>query len=161
MMADRHDTVRLHLSIALHLGLVGAFLLAACSTEPKSGPEDIKWDRQTCERCQMVISERHFAVEWRGEHDRRLHAFDDLGCALLWRAEQRGGGLGDRPEIWVRDAKGTHWLDGYGVRYEAGHRTPMGYGYAAANEESQAGLSLHEVEEQVHLLEKARRGTGG
>ena len=31
-------------------------LLAACSGEPKTGPVEVKWDRDTCVRCSMALS---------------------------------------------------------------------------------------------------------
>ena len=142
------------------LGLTLLVLWTACSRESPSGPGEIKWDRQTCERCQMVVSERRFAVQLRGEHDHRLHAFDDLGCALLWLDEQSSAGLGERPEIWVRDAANRRWLDGRRARYGGGHRTPMRYGYAVTEAESEGALALPEVREQVRSLERMRRRPG-
>jgi len=40
-------------------------LLTGCYND-NTGPTEIKWDRHTCERCRMVISDKHFAVQVRG-----------------------------------------------------------------------------------------------
>lgn len=126
---------------------------AACGRTPRTGPVEIKWDRQTCERCQMVISERRFAAQVRVHDEPRVHSFDDLGCALLWIDVQ---GLADAEppvEIWVRDEAGQHWRDGYETSYEDGLQTPMQYGFGAARQ----GLTLDRVFERVRAEERARK----
>jgi hypothetical protein len=110
--------------------LAAAPVLAACKQE-RAGPEEIRWGRETCEICGMIISDPHFAAEIRGGPDRRLAKFDDIGDALHWLAQQPWkdeAGI----EIWVRDYEtGTEWLDAWTVHYRSGTMSPMDYGYAA------------------------------
>jgi len=136
--------------------LLAFALLAACWRSPTTGPGELKWDRQTCERCQMVISERRHAAQTRTVGDRRVHSFDDLGCALLWLDEQ--GLLAGAPEeeIWVRDQAGAQWVDAHGAHFESGQLTPMQYGWATASE----GAALSVVHERVREAERQRRSQG-
>src|SRR5574340_32531 len=53
-------------------------LIAACSRQPETGPVEIKWDRDTCKRCSMAISDRLYAVEVRGGPKREVFKFDDV-----------------------------------------------------------------------------------
>lgn len=45
--------------------LAAAPLVSACKPQTE-GPEDIRWGRETCEICGMIISEPHYAAEVRG-----------------------------------------------------------------------------------------------
>jgi hypothetical protein len=70
-------------------------LAAALSACGKSGawPEgmaEIKWDRDTCVRCSMVISDRRFAAEMRGGEKNTVFKFDDIGCAVFWMRDKAG-----------------------------------------------------------------------
>jgi len=146
-------------------GLVAAFLLlAGCSQEPPSGPVEITWDRDTCERCAMAIGDRRFAAQVRKARDRRVHRFDDLGCALLWLAEHEGEGIAGSGaegfEIWVRDTRGESWIDGRAARYAAGHRTPMGYGFAPTASDRAGSLDLAAVQSQLLVRRDERRNPG-
>jgi hypothetical protein len=138
------------------MALILALLVSgptACWQSPSTGPGEIKWDRQTCERCQMVISERRFATQVRETGQRRIHAFDDVGCALLWLDENDLSHSESAAEVWVRDAAGTQWIDGHRAYFESGLLTPMQYGFAPAVE----GLLLRAVHERVREEERRRR----
>ncbi len=128
--------------------------LAGCELGPESGPGTIHWDRETCEHCQMVISEKRHAVQIRLPGDRQTHAFDDLGCGLLWLDQQGlevGGANG--PEIWVKDSKAGDWIDGRKAEFASGLTTPMAYGFGVVEQ----GLSLAEVQIAVRETERRRR----
>jgi len=38
-----------------------SLVLSACSGEPETGPVEVKWDQNNCERCRMMLSDRNFA----------------------------------------------------------------------------------------------------
>ncbi len=137
---------------ALCLGL----LWISCGRGPETGPVDVHWDRDTCERCNMTISDRHFATQLRDETGPAAHHFDDLGCALL-RLDERVGEDGQAAEIWVRDRSGERWLDGRSARYVEAESTPMNYGFAATDEAVEASLGLDEVRLRVREKERGRR----
>lgn len=133
--------------------VIAAALLVACGQSPTTGPGEIHWDRQTCEHCQMVISERRHAAQLRAPGERNVHAFDDVGCALLWLDQQ---GLTDAEpplEVWVRDTHDANWIDGRSARFDSGHPTPMQYGWATGAR----GLDLPGVHQRVREAEQKRR----
>ncbi len=144
---------------------VGAFvltplaaLLSACG---KSGwPEgmaEIKWDRDTCVRCRMAISDRRFAAQVRGGPKDQVFKFDDIGCVVFWLRDQAWG---DDPNVrlWVADAASTPdrltWIDPRQAHYVGGKTSPMGYNFAAYAEAPAGSISFTEMREQ--LLRKGK-----
>ena len=71
---------------ALAAGPYLGAVLAGCSGEPLTGPVEIKWDRDVCVRCSMVISDRHFAAQIR-DPMKKVLKFDDFGCAIFWKEQ--------------------------------------------------------------------------
>ena len=142
------------LRFELIAAVIVAVLLMGCGQRSTTGAGEIHWDRQTCERCQMVISERRHAVQIRELGARRMHAFDDLGCALLWLDEQQllPGSEGG-PEVWAMDSTASDWIDAREAQFEAGLTTPMAYGFGVATH----GISLAEARVQVRETEQNRR----
>jgi hypothetical protein len=116
-----------------------AALLAACG--PKGhwpeGMQPIKWDRDPCVHCGMIISDRRFAAEIGHPQAKTGFKFDDIGCALNWlreKAPQHPWSASPATPIWVADSASqgndVAWLDARTARYI--HKTsPMGYNYAA------------------------------
>jgi copper chaperone NosL len=102
----------------------------------------------------MVISERRHAAQVRKLGERRIHAFDDLGCALFWLDEQGLlAGSEKGPEVWVKEGTNSEWIDARSRRFEEGLSTPMAYGFGAADQ----GLTLSAVQERVREKENGRR----
>lgn len=60
-------------------------VLDACSNKGNwpEGMQPIKWDRDTCVRCNMVISDRRFAAEMHGGERDTVFKFDDIGCLVF------------------------------------------------------------------------------
>lgn len=126
------------LTSGLALTPLASMLLAACG-DKAVGPQDMipfKWDRDTCTRCKMSISDRRFAAQLRGGPKNTAFKFDDIGCATTWRAEK----IKEYPWIqdsatrfWVAEygSKGATWLDARSAHYLFGKTSPMGYNYAA------------------------------
>ncbi len=151
-------------------------LLAGCGGDPGTGPREVKWDRDACERCRMVLSDRHHAAQVRyrpaGAARSRVAPFDDIGCATLWLEEQpwkENGGV----EIWVVDHRDGRWIDARGAAYLANRVTPMGYGLVAQSDPVEGGLTFEQAIERVneverrfnahsdHLLQSLGRGAPG
>ncbi|RKZ53619.1 MAG: protein NosL [Candidatus Parabeggiatoa sp. nov. 3] len=101
-------------------------LLTGCYND-NTGPTEIKWDRHTCERCRMVLSDKHFAVQVRGGPKNQVYLFDDLGCAVHWLNKQKW----EANEIWIADYRNGEWLDARKAYYVAGQTTPMDFGFGA------------------------------
>ena len=105
-----------------------ALVLGGCGDASENGPAEIKWDRDVCERCRMLISDRHFAAQLR-DGEGKVHKFDDFGDLMGWVKEQNFN-IFAYP-TYVTDAETGEWLDAKEARYTKGHITPMGFGVAA------------------------------
>jgi len=130
--------------------------LAACGggVAWPEGMTPIVWDRETCVRCNMVISDRRFAAEMRGGPKQVTFKFDDIGCAIFWLRDKAK----DYPwiteaatRLWVADAagKGEHWLDARTAHYVGGRTSPMGYNFAAVAHPEPGSLDFATAREHV------------
>ena len=142
------------------LALSGGLLLAPLAGCGKQGhwPEgmaEIKWDRDTCARCNMVISDPRFAAEMRGGEKGTVFKFDDIGCLVFWlrdKAAQHPWMAEPATRLWVADAadmRGATWLDARQAHYLGGRLSPMGYNFAAARDAVSGGLTFEAMREQV------------
>ncbi|MCU7920952.1 MAG: nitrous oxide reductase accessory protein NosL [Candidatus Thiodiazotropha sp. (ex Epidulcina cf. delphinae)] len=137
--------------------LAGLLLLAACSGDSGSGPKPVKWDRDACERCRMVVSDRFHAAQVRyfpAEKKRSVVAFfDDIGCATLWLADKPWKD-DSKTEIWVTDHRTGEWIDAPSATYVKGNLTPMEYGLGAQSETTPGGLTFDQAKRHVIEVEK-------
>jgi hypothetical protein len=99
--------------------------------------QPIKWDRDTCVVCNMVISDRRFAGEMRGGPKNTVFKFDDPGCIALWlydKADKFPWIKEAATKIWVADAGSrgneVRWLEARGAQYLSKF-SPMGYNFGA------------------------------
>ncbi|MES9928628.1 MAG: nitrous oxide reductase accessory protein NosL [Candidatus Thiodiazotropha sp. 6PDIVS] len=142
------------------LVLVQVMLLVGCSADNGTGPLDVKWDRDTCERCRMVLSDRKYAAQIRYfPPDKKrsvVNFFDDIGCAVLW--------LSDKPwqqdpktEIWVTDHRSGAWIDATQATYVSGQHTPMEYGLGAQQEKVSDGLNFKQAKQYIQAAEERNK----
>jgi len=118
-----------------------AAVLAGCGDKETwpEGMRRIRWDRDTCARCSMVISDPRFAAQVRGGPRDETFSFDDIGCAVFFGVEKGAQHPWLRepsePAVrwWVAEAagEGGRWLDARKAHYVAGSRSPMGYDFGA------------------------------
>jgi hypothetical protein len=138
-----------------------AMSLSACGKNGlwPEGMVEIKWDRDTCARCSMVISDRRFAAQIRGGEKNTAFKFDDVGCAVFWLRDK----LNEFPwmtaaatRYWVADSttKGERWLDPRSARYVGGKTSPMGYNYAAVAYPQAGAFDWQEMGQHVLALGK-------
>jgi len=129
------------------LFLAGALALGACANKAGDGPAEVKWDRDACTGCSMVISEHGFAAQVRGGPRSDVYKFDDVGCAMRWLAKQPWA---DEPatKVWVARESDGAWLDARTARYVEGRTSPMGFGFGAVDEGTQ-GLSYEDMKARV------------
>ena len=136
---------------AFWLSLV--LLISACSGEPETGPAEVKWDRDNCERCRMVLSDPHFAAEVRyfaqGKRS-KVAKFDDIGCAVLWLEEQPWKDS-VKSEVWVADHRTKQWIDARSATYVPRNTTPMEYGLGAQSDATADGMSFKQA--KMHIAE--------
>ncbi len=131
-------------------------LLAACSGDPKTGPVEIKWDRDGCAHCGMALSDRHFAAQVRGGPKHQAFKFDDIGCAVEWLKKQPWGGDAST-EMWVMGYRSGKWMDARQARYIGGKTSPMAYGYAAIEDDAPGSIDYSELARRV-LAKDLRQG---
>ena len=138
-----------------------AAALSACghSAAWPEGMAEIKWDRDTCTRCSMVISDRRFAAQIRGGEKNAALSFDDIGCAVFWmRDKQKDYPWMVEPatRFWVADAgsNGEKWLEARQAHYAGGKASPMGYNQAARAYAEAGDFDLEEMRQ--HVLAKGK-----
>lgn len=156
------------LSAGIALLPLASAILAACGKEEAGwadGMVPIKWDRDACAKCGMVISDRRFAVEIRGGPHRAAFKFDDIGCAATWYGEKRATLAWldeDTTRYWVADfaRQGTAWLDARRARYATGARSPMGYDFAAYADDRPGSLDFAALALHVSKGARAHGGHG-
>jgi len=137
------------------LSLVFLLFLPACDGgSKKGGPAKVHWDRDMCERCKMVLSERKYAAQVVNPRTNKVYEFDDLGCAVLWLSEEKIP-WAKEAKIWVTDAKTGQWLDARTAEYTDDSITPMAYGVAAFSKKTfpKGHKALH-FDEVVELIKK-------
>ena len=134
-------------------------LLAGCSGDPGTGAVEVKWDRDVCARCNMVLSDRKHAAQVRyspaGQRS-QVRLFDDLGCAVLWLDRQTWGG-DPGVEIWVNDHRSGAWIDARSARYLPGQITPMEYGLGAHAELDADAETLSFAQAREHIAQIEQR----
>ena len=138
-----------------------AAALAACGKagEWPEGMAEIKWDRDTCMRCSMAISDRRFAAQLRGGEKNVALKFDDIGCAVIWMRDKRN----DYPwmadaatRFWVADitSTGDKWLDARKAKFVGGKTSPMAYNFGAIAYAEAGAFDFEEMRQ--HVLDKGK-----
>ncbi|PKO33077.1 MAG: hypothetical protein CVU34_14955 [Betaproteobacteria bacterium HGW-Betaproteobacteria-7] len=145
-----------HLAIGGFLLTPLAAALSGCKADGwPEGMAEIKWDRDTCVRCSMVISDRRFATQVRGGPKDTVYKFDDIGCLIFWLRDK----VADQPwlteaatKMWVADmnSKGqdVKWLDPRQAHY-LGRHSPMGYNFAATTQPQAGSQDFASMREHV------------
>ena len=138
--------------------LLALAALAACSGDSGTGPGAVTWDRDACERCRMVLSDRHYGAQIRvppGEDRKwgKVYKFDDIGCAVLWM-DQQPWKEGPAIEIWVNDHRDGQWIDARSAHYVTVRTTPMEYGLGARRDPAPGALSFEQAIAHIYAVEK-------
>jgi len=130
--------------------------MTGCEKEPVGTVKKMHWDRDMCERCNMAISERKFAVQIIDPKSGKVHKFDEIGCAVLWMDEEKIPWK-NNAIIWVNDAKNGEWIDAKKAKYVDGAITPMAFGFAAySNTTCPKDAKIHdfvEVSQKIKEIE--------
>lgn len=145
-------------------------LLSGCSSREATGPVDVRWDRETCSRCAMTVSDRHSSAQVRGAPagaPTRVYTFDDIGCAVIWLDGQPWK-EDARTEIWVTDHRSGEWIDARSATFIPERRSAMGYDLGAQAAPAPEGMDfvharqyIHELEAREHIHGGRHRGPGG
>jgi nitrous oxide reductase accessory protein NosL len=136
--------------------------LVGCSRDEGWPPgfDPIHWDRDTCVRCRMVISDRRFAAELVGAGPNQALKFDDIGCALFWlrdKATAMPWISAPDTRLWVADlaSRGAvpNWLDARQAQYVS-RMSPMAYNFAATPRPDAGSVDFLTMRE--HVLARGR-----
>ena len=134
-----------------------ASILSGCKKEGwPEGMSEIKWDRDTCTRCSMVISDRRFAAEIVGGPQQTVFKFDDPGCLAFWlkeKAEKYPWLNDDATRMWVADFNSKNreeisWLNPKRA-YFISRNSPMGYNFAAVSAPLAGALDFTDMRQHV------------
>lgn len=142
--------------IYLGLLLLTLGLLTACANKEETGPAEVRWDREACERCAMSVSDRKYSAQVRGgpsDRKTRVYKFDDIGCAVIWLDKQEWKN-DQRTEIWVTDNLSGNWIDARQASYVTGQITPMGYGLGARSEPTEGSLDFAAANKHIYEIEQ-------
>lgn len=115
----------------LSIVLLFVILFVSCRDKTPTGPVEMHYGEDVCERCKMIISEQSFAAQYliAGGESRK---FDDLGC-LIEHLRENENDLKNLEAVYVVDFGSGDWIDGKkAIYFQSGDvRTPMGYGIIA------------------------------
>jgi len=142
------------------ISLLALLLLGGCS-EPQTGAIEPHWDRDACERCRMVLSDRFHSAQIRFTDEKnksRVRMFDDVGCAIIW-LDDKDWRDNASTEIWVTDHRNGNWIDARTAFYVSGHTTSMEYGLGAQTESSADSMDFSAAKKFV--FEKEKNNTHG
>lgn len=141
------------------LALGGVFLtplaaaLSGCRKDNwPEGMVEIRWDRTTCQRCGMVVSDSRFAAEIVGGPHNTPFIFDDVGCLVFWlrdKAAQYPWLNEAATRLWVADSTSTgrdalRWFDARQVQYVA-KSSPMAYNFGAVGSPLPGSVDFNEM----------------
>jgi copper chaperone NosL len=123
------------------LALIFALFLIGCDSKIDLSPKEIKWDREICERCKMIISDRFYAAQVINPQNGKRYYYDDIGCTILWFDEAKIT-WEKEAVIYVTDASSGKWINAKEAYWTYGKVTPMDFGFSAY-EWPQTGLENH------------------
>lgn len=130
-------------------------LLSFLSTSCSEKKDEVHWDRDMCQRCKMVVSDRKNTVKMQLGDSIRYFAFDDIGCYVWWREKNKNI---KQKYVIINDSQTGKWIDMKKALYTAGNLTPMGYGYWAYEKGSEPkGKKILTYEEVKKLIIKRGR----
>ncbi len=139
-----------------------AAALSGCKKDSwPDGMAEIKWDRDTCTRCSMVISDRRFAAQLSGGPNKTVFKFDDIGCLVFWlrdNTEKYPWLTEAGSRFWVADftsksREDMRWLDPKRAQYMT-KASPMGYNFAAVSTPMPGSLDFTDMRQ--HILAKGK-----
>ncbi len=115
--------------------LFAVLFFNGCEKTSSNDVKKVHWDRDMCERCKMVLSDRNHAVQVTNPATSKVYMFDDIGCMILWFDEEHISWK-DSAVIWVRDIDSGEWIDARKAFYDTSSLTPMSYGIGAHKDKS-------------------------
>jgi hypothetical protein len=122
--------------------IASLFLAFVLGCSDPNEPRAITYDHVACDHCEMLVSDRRFAVQL-VEQDGRLRTFDDPACAFDYIAEETPH-IG---HLWFHDSTtdAEVWLDWHQVSFVPAEGAPMDGGLAAVPIGTTGAISFSEA----------------
>ncbi|MBI4373048.1 MAG: nitrous oxide reductase accessory protein NosL [Candidatus Omnitrophica bacterium] len=122
----------------IHRSFILAFLVfsaAGCGKVDLESPPKIRYGKDICSECGMIVSEQQFAAA-SVDQDGNMSKFDGIGCLILHQAKQTSSAH----RTWVRDYKTEEWIEVNNAFFVNAENlvTPMGFGLIAFSSEEAA-----------------------
>lgn len=128
------------------------FGFTACEKKNSTDMHGVHWDRDMCERCKMVVSDRQHATQVINPSTKRSYMYDDIGCAILWFDEEKIS-WADKAKIWMTDISTGKWIDARTALYDTNNITSMAFGFGAHENNS----TVKSGEEIINFEEMSKR----
>jgi len=145
--------------ILMLAGAAQAMLPGCAQPRDPRGLVDIKWGRDSCAHCGMVLSDFRFAAQAIGLQPREHWVFDDVGCAAAW-LDSRPAAEQAALRLWVApvDSKSeaVAWLDARDARFREARGSPMGYDFGAMATLQPGSLAFEALRERVRARRMCR-----
>jgi len=116
---------------------LGYRALPSDSESSGDGPPSIALGSDSCDHCNMIISDARFAAAWRDARGKPAR-FDDIGCMVsMYHAEMPANGT----NFWVHSYLDESLLTTNEATFVVSEKivTPMSYGIAAVASTNEAG----------------------
>jgi len=127
-----------------------------CEQRDPNEPHSVHFDRDMCERCKMVISDRNYVAQIVDVEKRDAYNFDDIGCAVLW-LDKNGKKLHENHKFYIADKSTGEFIDINSAYFSKGGTTPMDFGISASKEKSSANnISYDEAKKIIYEVKKIR-----
>ncbi|OFZ65642.1 MAG: hypothetical protein A3D92_25020 [Bacteroidetes bacterium RIFCSPHIGHO2_02_FULL_44_7] len=131
----------MHLVIPQSLILVFLFFgIAGCGGMNTNSPPKIRYGKDVCDQCRMIISEKQFAAA-SVDRDGSVTKFDGVGCLALYRLKHPS----ETERTWVQDYRTEEWVEFEKAFFVNAEKvmTPMGFGLVAFSNENVASEFAH------------------
>lgn len=129
-------------------------VLSACKGGG-DGPEPVRWGKENCDFCGMLVDDPRFAAEIRAPEGGKLWKFDDMGCAALFLAKQSWKDDA-RAKFWVGDNGSGQWIDGRQAWFISGPKSPMAYNFGAVSAPREGAIAFDQFRQTIEA-----RGVNG
>lgn len=121
------------------------FCSVSCGKKVDTAAADPVWDRQICDQCKMILSNRNFAAQVINlDTGKRLY-FDDIGCALRYLATEKMTPFSEKIILYATNANTGKWVDLKNGRIIKGYVTPMSSSFGVIDKDESISKDKKEI----------------
>jgi len=131
-------------------------ITVGCEQRDPNEPHKVHFDRDMCERCKMVISDRNYVAQIVDVEKNRAYNFDDIGCAVIWM-DKNSEKFSKKHKFFVADKSTGEFIETINANWTTGSTTPMDFGISASKEKSETkNISFEEAKKLIYVVKKSR-----